>query len=112
MAHEIFSPMMNYLNENIDNVRFVVETSRIYSEFDEKVAARKFHFTLSNSYQTTMGIDNGYHVFAKMAGDEDFRGIIVVRKDRALGPLDGTSLPSDIPDFENVEQRQTDIQNA
>lgn len=81
MAHEIFSPMMNYLNENIDNVRFVVETSRIYAEFDEKVAARKFHFTLSNSYQTTMGIDNGYHVFAKMAGDEDFRGIIVVRKD-------------------------------
>jgi len=44
--------MMNYLNENIDDVRFVVETSRIYAEFDEKVAARKFHFTLSNSYQT------------------------------------------------------------
>jgi len=78
---EVFSPLMDYLSEQVPGVRFKLEASRNYPAYDRKLAALEHHFSLPNPYQTTLAIKAGYRVFAKMGDDEQFRGIILVRKD-------------------------------
>lgn len=79
--HEIFDPVMDYLDRNIPGSNFRVEASRNYAAYDEKLARGEFHFALPNPYQTIISLDKGYRVFGKMGDDENFHGIILVRKD-------------------------------
>lgn len=79
--HDIFSPVMDYLNKNIDGAEFKVEASRNYGAYDKKLFAGEFHFSLPNPYQTVRSLEHGYRVFGKMGDDDNFRGIILVRKD-------------------------------
>ncbi len=81
---EVFGPMMKYLSDNIDGVSFKLEASRNYQAFDEKLYARKFDFALPNPFQTINAIDKGYKVFGQIGLDENFRGIILVRKDSGI----------------------------
>ncbi len=81
---EIFGPLMKYLSENVPGTRFKLEASRNYAAFDEKLYSHKFHFTLPNPFQTINAIDKGYTVFAEMGDDQNFRGIILVRKDSSI----------------------------
>ena len=81
---EVFGPMMEYLSNNIDGVSFKLEASRNYQAFDEKLYARKFDFALPNPFQTINAIDKGYKVFGKIGLDQNFRGIILVRKDSGV----------------------------
>jgi phosphonate transport system substrate-binding protein len=78
---EFFGPIADYLSNNVEGVSFKIEASRNYAAFDEKLYGGKFHFALPNPYQTINSLQHGYQVFAKMADDENFRGIIIVRKD-------------------------------
>lgn len=82
--HAIFSPMIDYLNSHITGAHFVFEGSRDFSAFDKKLYSRQFHFSLPNPYQTINAIDKGYNVFAKLGDDDDFRGVIIVRKDSGI----------------------------
>jgi phosphonate transport system substrate-binding protein len=82
--HEIFSPITDYLTEKIDGVSFKIEASRNYAAYDKKLYARKFHFALPNPFQTVNALQHGYRVFGKMGDDENFRGIILVRKDSGI----------------------------
>lgn len=82
--HEVFGPLMTYLSQNIDGARFRLEASRNYAAYDEKLYARQFHFALPNPYQTINAVKQGYRVFGKMGDDENFRGIILVRKDSGI----------------------------
>lgn len=89
---ERFGPLVDYLNTNIPGVRFRLEASRDYADFEHKLASRKLHFALPNPYQTLQSLRSGYHVFAKMGDDEEFRGLILVRRDsgiRSLADLKG-----------------------
>jgi len=79
--HEVFGPLMAYLSENIPNARFRLEASRNYAAYDKKLYARQFHFALPNPYQTINAVKRGYRVFGKMGDDDNFRGIILVRRD-------------------------------
>ncbi|MCW8931891.1 MAG: phosphate/phosphite/phosphonate ABC transporter substrate-binding protein [Gammaproteobacteria bacterium] len=81
---EVFGPLMNYLSDNIPYAQFKLEASRNYATYDEKLYAHKFHFSLPNPFQTINAVDKGYKVFGKMADDENFRGIILVRKDSGI----------------------------
>lgn len=82
--HDIFSPVMDYLSKNIEGAEFKVEASRNYAAYDKKLFSREFHFSLPNPYQTVRSLEHGYSVFGKMSDDENFRGIILVRKDSAI----------------------------
>ncbi|MGD8911357.1 MAG: phosphate/phosphite/phosphonate ABC transporter substrate-binding protein [Candidatus Thiodiazotropha sp.] len=82
--YEVFGPLMDYLSEQTPGVRFKLVASRNYAAYDEKLYAGKFHFSLPNPYQTINAIDKGYRVFAKMGDDENFRGIILVRRDSGI----------------------------
>jgi phosphonate transport system substrate-binding protein len=85
--YEVFGPMMDYLSEQIPGVRFKLEASRNYAAYDEKLYAGKFHFSLPNPFQTINAVDKGYRVFAKMGDDENFRGIILVRRDSGINQV-------------------------
>lgn len=78
---EVYAPLIDLFNAAIPDVTFVLEASRNYDEFDKKLYAGYFDFALPNPYQTINALKHGYHVFAKMGDDANFRGIILVRKD-------------------------------
>ena len=82
--HEVFGPVTTMLTEKIHGVDFSIEASRNYAAFDKKLYAGKFEFALPNPYQTVRSLKHGYKVFGKMGDDDNFRGIILVRKDRGI----------------------------
>lgn len=86
--HAVFGPLIDYLNEQVPDARFVFEASRNYDVFDQKIAARHFAFVLPNPYETLLAIDRGYRVFAKMGNDADLRGLIIVRRDSGIDSVD------------------------
>jgi len=79
--HEVFSPVADILTNKIDGSAFEIEASRNYNAFDKKLYSGKFEFALPNPYQTILSLNHNYRVFGKMGDDENFRGIILVRKD-------------------------------
>jgi phosphonate transport system substrate-binding protein len=86
--HEIFGPVMQYLDRHVEGVNFRVEASRNYAAYDEKLFGGAFHFSLPNPYQTVTSLDHGYRVFGKMGDDDNFRGIFLVRKDSGIRTVD------------------------
>lgn len=78
---EIYGPLVDYFNRNIQGVTFRLEASRNYEEFDRKLYGREPDFALPNPYQTLNSLKHGYHVIAKMGDDERFTGIILTRRD-------------------------------
>lgn len=84
---ELYGPIVEYLNQNIKGVHINLEASRDYPGFNQKLYARHFEFALPNPYQTVRAIDHGYHVFAKMGDDYNFRAILLVRRDSSLKDL-------------------------
>ena len=81
---EVFGPLMNYLSNHISGAQFKLEASRNYAAYDKKLYAHKFDFALPNPFQTINAVDKRYKVFGKMSDDENFRGIILVRKDSGI----------------------------
>lgn len=83
----VYGPLVDYLDEHIPEARFKLEASQNHRRFLQKVYDRHFHFALGNPYQTVEGEQKGYAIFAKM-GDNDFRGLILTRKDSPVETLD------------------------
>ncbi len=81
---KLYGSIVEYIDANIPNAEFRLEASRSYEEFDKKLDAGYFDFAMPNPYQTLRSLKHGYHVFGKMGGDQDFRGIILVRKDSGI----------------------------
>lgn len=78
---EIYGPILDYANKRIPQVHFRLEAARNYEEFEKKLYAGYYDLAMPNPYQTVRAFKYGYRVFAKMGDDEEFRGIILVRKD-------------------------------
>lgn len=78
---EVYQPLVDYINANLKGVKLKLEASRNYASYDEKLFSGHFHFSLPNPYQTVTASTKGYKIFGKMGDDENFRGIILVRKD-------------------------------
>jgi phosphonate transport system substrate-binding protein len=92
---ELYGPIVEYLNHNIKGVHIHLEASRDYAGFDQRMKDRHFEFALPNPYQTVRAIDHGYHVFAKMGDDSNFRAILLLRRDsniRELSELKGKKI--------------------
>lgn len=81
---EVYGPIVEYLDANMPEARFRLEASRNYEEFDKKLYSGHFDFAMPNPYQTVRSLKHGYRVFGKMGDDENFRGIILVRKDSGI----------------------------
>lgn len=81
---EIYGPILDYVNTRIPEAHFRLEAARNYEEFDKKLYAGYYDLAMPNPYQTVRAFKYGYRVFAKMGDDEEFRGIILVRKDSSI----------------------------
>ena len=81
---EDYDPIVRYLESKIPGAHFQIEASKDYADYEAKLAARRFHFSLPNPYQTVLSLEHGYRVIAKMTPDENFRGLIVVRSDSTI----------------------------
>ncbi len=83
----VYQPLVDYLNARLDGERLELEASRNYAAFEAKLYARRYAFALPNPYQTVMSLPRGYRVFGKMGDDDQFRGIILVRRDSPLADI-------------------------
>jgi phosphonate transport system substrate-binding protein len=81
---EMYGPIVEYINARIPEARLKLESSRNYEEFEKRLYAGQFAFAMPNPYQTIQSLKHGYRIFAKMGDDQNFTGIILVRKD---GPV-------------------------
>ena len=92
---EIYQPLVDHLNARIPGVQLRLEASTDYAGFEQKLARRQVAFALPNPYQTIKAIDQGYHVFAKMGDDAQFRGVVLVRRGSGIhapGDLKGKTV--------------------
>jgi len=81
---KVYGPIVDYINARIPEAHFKLEASRNYEEFEKKLYAGQFAFAMPNPYQSVQSLQHGYRVFGKMADDDNFRGIILVRKDGGI----------------------------
>lgn len=97
---ETYGPILEHIEAAIPGAHFRLEASRNYEEFDKKLYTGRFDFAMPNSYQTVLSLKHGYRVFGKMGDDDNFRGIILVRKDsgiRAVSDLKGKKVAYPAP---------------
>jgi len=97
---EVYQPLVDYVNADLDGVSIQLEASSSYAAFEDKLAGRSLHFALPNPYQTVRSQGHGYKVFAKMGDDDNFRGVILVRKDggiRTVADLKGKAVSYPAP---------------
>jgi len=86
---EVYTPLIEYLNENIREAKFVLETSKDYSDFEKKYESRLPEILLPNPWQTIQAMEVGYVVIAMAGEPKDFKGIFLVRKDSYIkNPID------------------------
>jgi phosphonate transport system substrate-binding protein len=81
---ELYGPIVEYINIHIPEAHFRLEASRDYADFERKLYAGHFDFAMPNPYQTVRSTAHGYRIFGKMGDDQDFCGIILVRKDSGI----------------------------
>jgi phosphonate transport system substrate-binding protein len=81
---EIYGPIVDFIDAQLPQAELKLEASRNYEEFEKKLYSGHFDFAMPNPYQTIRSLAHGYRIFGKMADDEDFRGIILIRKDSGI----------------------------
>lgn len=81
---DAYQPLVDHLNRQLKGVQIVLEPSRNYQDFEAKYAARGPAFLLPNPWQTLQAIKVGYHVIAMAGKPDDFKGILLVRRDSAM----------------------------
>jgi len=70
--HISYRPLLDYLESKLENAEFLLETSKDYLTYDQKLYAGRFDFSLPNSYQTYNALQYGYEVIAKTKPDSVF----------------------------------------
>jgi phosphonate transport system substrate-binding protein len=79
-----YQPLIDYLNDHLEDAQIALEASRDYDSFEKKYKNHQPDFLLPNPWQTLQAQKSGYQVIA-MAGDpEDFKGIFIIRKDSPI----------------------------
>lgn len=97
--HSVLYPTVSYLERHIPDAHFELEASRDYQNFEDKIRSRGPDFIMPNPWQTLLGQKHGYRVIAMWGAAEDFRGVMIARREspiRTVGDLKGkvVSYPS------------------
>ncbi|HEV2594500.1 MAG TPA: phosphate/phosphite/phosphonate ABC transporter substrate-binding protein [Sphingomicrobium sp.] len=99
LLQKTYGPLIDYLNANT-GAKFKLVSSRDYSSFGDRLSSGEFDFALPNPYDTVLASAHGYRIFGKVGGDENFRGIIITRRDsgvRTLQDLRGKAISYPAP---------------
>ena len=78
---EAYQPLVEELNKTLSGLTLELEASRDMTQFEQKVKSRQPEVIRPNPWQTLLAIQSGYHVVAMEGAAEDFKGLIIVRKD-------------------------------
>lgn len=81
---EAIFPLVDYLNRKAPEIHIDLESSRDYQAFEQKIRAREPEILMPNPWQTLEAIKLGYHVIAMWGDAEDFKGLIIVRRDSGI----------------------------
>ena len=76
-----YGPLADHLSARMPGIRFEVEASRDYAEFERKYRAQEVAFILPNPWQCLDAMKAGYEILAMAGEPADFKGIVIVRKD-------------------------------
>ncbi len=79
-----YQPLVDLLNTQVTDARLELEASRDYQTFEAKYQARAPGFLLLNPWQTLQARKLGYRVIAMTGDAQDFKGLIIVRKDSGI----------------------------
>lgn len=79
-----YQPLIDYLNRQVDGAHFELEASRDYAAFEGKFRARGPALLLPNPWQTLQAMVVGYRVVAMAGAADDFKGLLIVRKESTL----------------------------
>ena len=77
----LYQPLVDQLQRRLPDLHFRLEASSSYPAYEQKLRERRVAVALPNPYQTILAERHGYRVIAKVTDDEDFRGLILLRKD-------------------------------
>lgn len=86
-SHAMFDPLVRHLQRSIPDVQFEFEAAKDFPAFEDKLRQRTVAFALPNPYEALLALKHGYRVVAKVASDDDFRGIFVVRRDSPISQV-------------------------
>lgn len=78
---ELYGPIVDALNAALGDISIRLEASRDYADYERKLRAGSLDLALPNPYQTVIVAAESYRVFGKVMGDEDFHGLILLRRD-------------------------------
>lgn len=81
---KVYQPLITYLNGHVKGARFILESSRDYASFEEKISSKTPDFLLPNPLHTIHAMSYGYEVIAMAGVKTDFKGIFIVRKDGGI----------------------------
>jgi len=81
---EVYQPLLEEFNKEIAGVTIELEASRDMAQFEQKIRSRQPEVIRPNPWQTLVAIQLGYHVVAMEGAAEDFKGLIIVRKDSGI----------------------------
>ncbi len=85
MLARTYQPLLDRVNAALDQrVSLRLEASRDYAAYEAKIRARAPEFLLANPWQTLLACSNGYDVIAQAGLPEDFRGLLLVRRDSGI----------------------------
>jgi phosphonate transport system substrate-binding protein len=75
---------MKYLGDRNPGVTFSFVTTQNYADFETRLLSGGFDFALANPYQTLRAAACGYRIFGKESDDDQFRGLVITRKDAGV----------------------------
>ena len=88
LLDRMYQPLVEHVNARLSGARLRFVASRDYEAYGRRLGAGEFDFALPNPLQTVEAGPKGYRVFGKMADDDRFRGIILVRKDSGVAAVE------------------------
>lgn len=81
---QAFQPLVDHLNRHLPGARVELLGSRDYQAFERKYRAREPAFLMPNPWQAVDAMQVGYHVLAMWGDADDFRGLLIVRRDSGI----------------------------
>ncbi len=80
LLQQRYGPLVEWINVRLTGVQLRLEASRDYAHFEDKLRQGQPELALPNPYQVVRAQDWGYRVVAKVAGDDEFHGLVLRRK--------------------------------
>lgn len=84
---EVYQPLIDFINSQLVDSRIKLEASRNYAAYDKKLFSGYFDLSLPNPYQTVVAADLDYEIFGKMGDDNNFKGLLIIRKDSNINKV-------------------------